>query len=55
MKKILIQGGQRLRGSVAVAGSTALALTAQIAALLASTGELKLANVADTMTVDTMN
>ena len=55
MKKILIQGGQRLRGSVAVAGSTALALTTQIAALLASTGELKLANVADTMTVDTMN
>ncbi|MFR0610459.1 UDP-N-acetylglucosamine 1-carboxyvinyltransferase [Limosilactobacillus mucosae] len=55
MKKILIQGGQRLRGSVAVAGSTTLALTAQIAALLASTGELKLANVADTLAVDTMN
>lgn len=55
MKKILIQGGQRLQGSAAVAGSTELALSMQAAALLASTGEFKLTNVADTAMVDSMS
>lgn len=55
MKKILIQGGQRLQGNVAVAGSTELALSMQAAALLASTGEFKLTNVADTAMVDSMS
>ncbi|MDD6453909.1 MAG: UDP-N-acetylglucosamine 1-carboxyvinyltransferase [Lactobacillus sp.] len=55
MKKILIQGGQRLQGNAAVAGSTELALSMQAAALLASTGEFKLTNVADTAMVDSMS
>lgn len=55
MKKILIQGGQRLQGNAAVAGSTELALSMQVAALLASTGEFKLTNVADTAMVDSMS
>lgn len=55
MKKILIQGGQRLQGNTAVAGSTELALSMQAAALLASTGEFKLTNVADTAMVDSMS
>lgn len=55
MKKILIQGGQRLQGNAAVAGSTELTLSMQAAALLASTGEFKLTNVADTAMVDSMS
>lgn len=55
MKKILIQGGQRLQGNAAVAGSTELAISMQAAALLASTGEFKLTNVADTAMVDLMS
>lgn len=55
MKKILIQGGQRLQGNAAVAGSTELALSMQAAALLASTGEFKLTNLADTAMVDSMS